>query len=114
MYEAEYRSKLMTPVAAVKNFGKGPKSWDISEQLAGTKIGAADDLARSLETRLDRSLCQSAEQQRAQVLSCEMDLSFSSLQMRQQRRDLSRPIVCVCTERIDVFVPGFEQLAGWR
>lgn len=33
MYEAEYRSKLMTPVAAVKNFGKGPESWDISEQL---------------------------------------------------------------------------------
>ena len=61
MYEAEYRSKLMTPVAAVKNFGKGPESWDISEQLAGSKMGAADDLARRLETRLDRSLCQSAD-----------------------------------------------------
>jgi hypothetical protein len=85
-----------------------PESWISLRKLAGNEMGASDDLARSIEARLDRSLCQSAEQQRAQVLSCEMDLSFGSLQMRQQLGNLSRPIVCVCTDRIRVFVPGLE------
>jgi hypothetical protein len=44
--------------------------------LAGSKTGGSDDFASGVETRLDRSLCQSAKQRRAQVLSCEMDLSL--------------------------------------
>ena len=78
MYEAEYRSKLMTPVAAVKNFGKGPESWDISEQLAGSKMGAADNLARRLEPD-SIAPCASPRTAAGSVLSCEKDLSFSIL-----------------------------------
>jgi hypothetical protein len=69
-----------------------PESWISLRKLAGNEMGASDDLARSIEARLDRSLCQSAEQQRAQVLSCEMDSSFGS----GSRRMMSAARLLLC------------------